>query len=116
VTPIEAGKLLGLMALYDNRKVGDPDIVAWMNVIGDLRYDDAAQSVTDYYRDTRERIMPADIRERVREIRSRRIDDAPLGDPPDECFEDTEKYRAWLRESRRAVADGRPPLRAVEPS
>ena len=36
----EMGQLLAFAALYDNRKVGDPDIVAWLEAIGDLPYAD----------------------------------------------------------------------------
>ena len=56
----EAGKLLALMALYDNRKAGTADVVAWLKVIGDLQYADCESATLAHYQETRERIMPAD--------------------------------------------------------
>ena len=64
----EIGKLLGLMALADNRKPPEDDegrkamIAFWLSMVGDLTYRDAAQAVQDHYRDSRDWIMPVDVR------------------------------------------------------
>ena len=81
MTPGDVGKLLGLMALADNRKPPDEDdeegraamIAFWLEMIGDLPFADCAQAVRDHYRESREWIMPADIRHRVRAIRDQRL-------------------------------------------
>jgi len=114
VNAAEAGKLLALMALYDNRKVGTADVVAWLKVIGDLRYADCEPVVVAYYAETRERIMPADVRQRVREARDERIREAGgVPAPPAELLDDPDAYRAALRAAATALADGRDPHEAM---
>lgn len=73
MTPAEAGKLLGLMALYDARKVAAPDVAAWLQVIGDLPYSDCETAVYVHYRESRERIMPADVRQHVATVQRERL-------------------------------------------
>lgn len=102
----ETGKILGLAALVDNRKVDVPVIVAWHQMIGDLPYADAEQAVRDHYATSRERIMPADIRERVSVVRSERLRINPVPAPPAEILDDPVAYRAALRESTQAILDG----------
>jgi hypothetical protein len=109
----ETGKLLGLMALYDNRKVGPPDVVAWLKVVGDLPYADAETAVAEHYAETRERIMPADVRQRVKAMQAERLRQTPVPAPPPELLDDPAAYRAHLRESAARIADGVPPLRAI---
>ena len=110
----EAGKLVALMALYDNRKVSDPDIVAWLKVVGDLQYGDCESAVVAHYQETRERIMPADIRQRVRVIRAKRLDRAEVPAPPPELVDDWPAYQAALHAARVAAADGRDPEAASQ--
>lgn len=109
----ETGNLIALMALYDNRKTGDAEIVAWLKTIGDLRYADCEAAVVAHYRESRERVMPADVRTRVEAIRRQRIEDAEIPAPPEELRFEPEKYRAWLREVTRRIADGEDPA-AIE--
>ena len=110
----EAGKLIGLMALYDNRKQEDPaDVVAWLKVAGDLRYADCDAAVVAHYRESRERIMPADIRQRVAVIRAARLEAAGPVRIPEELADRPLEAREWLQRARRAIADGREPPRAI---
>ena len=104
----EAGKLLALMALYDNRTVGNADVLAWLKVIGDLSYQDAETAVTEHYRDTTERIMPAHVRQRVKAIRAERLRLTPVPAPPAELLDNADAYRAYLRAAARRIADGQP--------
>ena len=106
----ECGQLLAQMATYDYRDV-DPVIVAsWLQVIGDLPYTDARAAVTAYYGEHRERMMPADVRGRVKAVRADRLKNSPLtGRPP----ADPEEYAAWLAAERKRIADGQPAPRAV---
>lgn len=66
MTPEEAGKLLGMCAAYDNRNVDDSALYAWFRVVGDLPYAECEQAVIAHYTDSREWIMPADVRKRVK--------------------------------------------------
>lgn len=111
----ETGKLLASMALYDNRKIGDLDVIAWLKVIGDLAYADAEQAVVAHYTETTERIMPADIRQRVKSIRSQRIAHALIPPPPPELADNPQAYRAQLAENIRKAADGQLPPPLGEP-
>jgi hypothetical protein len=107
VNATEAGNLLGLMALYDNRTTGDADIVAWLQVIGDLDYADARAAVLAHYGgESTERIMPGHVRAGVRKIRSERIARAVIPAPPAELADDPRAYQRALQESTRRAADG----------
>lgn len=116
---IEVGNLLGLMALADNRKPPEDDearlamIEFWLGMVGDLRYADAARAVQEHYRESREWIMPADIRERVEAIRSERLSTAPPVQIPPELADRPEDAIAWKRQQARAIADGQEPQRAI---
>ena len=109
----EAGQLVALMALYDNRKASDPDIVAWLKVVGDLPYGDCESAVVAHYQDTRERIMPADIRNRVKAMRRDRIDRAIPAAPPAEVADTPGRYKAALDAAIRRIANGRSMHRAI---
>lgn len=58
--------LLATCAAYDRRTVGKTDAVAWHAVVGDLPFSMAQQAVFAHYSDSREWIMPADVRKRVK--------------------------------------------------
>lgn len=66
MTPEETGKLLGICAAYDNRNVDDSVVYAWFRVVGDLPYAECESAVIAHYAESREWIMPADVRTRVR--------------------------------------------------
>lgn len=107
----ECGDLLGQMATYDFRDVDPVIIASWLKIIGDLPYADAEAAVTAHYAESRDRMMPADVRSRVKAIRAARLQDAPLtGRPP----ADPEEYAAWLRAERKRIADGGAAPQALE--
>lgn len=58
--------LLATCAAYDRRTIGKTDAVAWHAVVGDLPFDDAQKAVFAHYSESREWIMPADVRTRVK--------------------------------------------------
>lgn len=66
MTPDEAGKLLALCASFDNRSVDTTALYAWFRVIGDLPYAACETAVITHYSNSREWIMPADVRNHVR--------------------------------------------------
>jgi len=114
VNATEASELVALMALYDNRRASDPDVVAWLKIIGDLDYADCETAILAHYRESRERIMPAHIRERVMEIRHRRLRETEIPPPPPELLDNPHAYRAALRAAAIAIADGRDPEAAMQ--
>lgn len=119
MTGDEIGKLLGLMALADNRKPPEDDegrrvmIEFWLRMVGDLTYADASEAVLAHYRESREWVMPSDIRERVKAVRAERLDQTPPPPPPPELLDDPDAYRQYLRESTKRIADGKPELRMI---
>lgn len=114
MTVEEVGKLLGFAALYDSRRVEVPDVMAWHRVVGDLPYADAEEAVAGHYRDSRERIMPADIRERVDAVRRRRLLENPPPDcPPEIVAQGHDAYVDWHRKHGRAIANNEPLPRQI---
>jgi hypothetical protein len=116
---IEVSKLLALMALADNRKPPEDDearmamIEFWLGMVGDLRYADAAIAVRDHYRESREWVMPADIRQRVAEIRKQRIEAAPPVEIPEHLADRPLEARDWKQRTLAAIADGADPQLAI---
>lgn len=78
MSPEETGKLLGTCASYDRRTVGETDVIAWFRVLSDLPYADCEAAVIAHYTDSREWIMPADIRRRVRQAQAHEADQRHL--------------------------------------
>ena len=62
----ETISLLATCAAYDRRTIGKTDAVAWHAIVRDLPFADAQQAVFDHYSESREWIMPADVRTRVK--------------------------------------------------
>jgi hypothetical protein len=58
--------LLTTCAAYDRRTIGKADAVAWHAVVRDLPFTDAQEAVFAHYSESREWIMPADVRTRVK--------------------------------------------------
>jgi hypothetical protein len=110
----EMGRVLAKCASYDRRKVGEAEIIAWLQVLGDLRYDDCLTAVIAHYGETSDWIMPAHIRNRVKEIRKQRVHDADMPPPPPELLDDTAAWCAAVRAAATAVADGRDPEAAMQ--
>lgn len=77
MTPGEMARVLAKCAAYDQRTIGDADVAAWHEAVGDLGYDDALAAVTRHYRTSRDRMWPADLREQVVAIRNARHQDEP---------------------------------------
>jgi hypothetical protein len=64
--------LLTLAGTYDYRKVGDADVEAWHLALDDIDFDYAKAAVVAHYRNTRDRLMPADVRQGVKAIKDER--------------------------------------------
>ena len=113
MTKAEVARLLAVAAAFDQRTTGEEDDVAWLAAVGDLSFTDARTAVIAHYRESRERIMPADIRERVETARARRIADAPPVQIPPELADDPVAANEWKRAQYAAIADGRPAPKAI---
>lgn len=107
-------KLLALMSMADNRKPprkDDPEgaklvIDFWLGMIGDLAYSDCAAAIQAHYQESREWIMPSDIRRRVKAAREERIRHSLIPAPPPELTEDPQAYREVLAANLQAAGDG----------
>lgn len=109
----EVCDLLGLMASYDRRTLGDSDGEAWEAAIGDLTFADSRLAVIAHYRESREWIMPSDVRHGVKAIRQARLDAAGDIAIPEHLADRPIEARDWLQNARNAVADGQPALKAI---
>jgi hypothetical protein len=108
--------LLTLAASYDRRKVGESDVAAWGLAIGDLPFADTREAVIAHYRESTDWIMPAHVRQRVREVRAKRLKAA--GDLeariPEELADRPIEYARRLKEIADAVRDDQPAPKAIE--
>ena len=68
----DMARVLAKAAAYDQRTIGETDVRAWHEAIGDLDFADAHAAVTRHYRDHTERIMPAHVRRIVGELKAER--------------------------------------------
>jgi hypothetical protein len=106
------GQLLAFAAVYDARKVGDADIIAWLHAIGDLPFDDSRAAVAAHYGEVTDRLMPAHVRGRVKSARrdrlAREVMPAPDADP-----DSSQSYRAALAAAIRRIGDGLSVRRAI---
>ncbi|TDD97589.1 zinc finger domain-containing protein [Actinomadura rubrisoli] len=113
MTDDEVVDLLTLMASFDRRTVGDADVDAWLMAVGDLPFADAKVAVVKHYRESREWLMPADVRRAVRAIREERIKVRPLPAPtPDEAV-DPRVYKQRMADIIHRVGNGKMPFRAI---
>lgn len=101
----ETALLLSLAAAFDQRTIGEADVLAWADLLAGVAYPDAQAVVKAHYATKRDRVMPVDVIDGVRKIRAERIarHEHELCPPPGL---DGAGYRDWLRQSRQEIADG----------
>lgn len=109
----EVWDLLEIIASVDRRKLGLTDRQTWQALIGDLSFADARAAVADYYRESREWIMPADVRTRVKAMRRERLAREIVPAPPPEDADNPVRFRETLKAELRAIADGRAIPKAI---
>ena len=109
----EAALLLGMCASFDRRTIGEADARAWALVLADVALDDAQHAVAAHYAESRDWIMPADVRRRVKAMRRDRLDRNPAPAPAADLADDPVRYRASLADSIREIANARSVNRAL---
>jgi len=114
VNATEMGDLLGYAAAFDNRTVGDAEILAWLDAIGDLPFDDARAAVAAHYgADPNSRLMPGHVRQRVKAMRGARLAREVMPAPAPELTDDTIRYRESIFASIESIANGKTVGRAI---
>lgn len=103
----EAALLLGMCASFDRRTVGEADSRAWALVLADVTLDDAQRAVAAHYGESREWIMPADVKRLVKAMRRDRLERNITGAPVPELTDDPVRYRAALAANIKSIADAR---------
>lgn len=107
MTPQEAAQLLTVCAGIDNRKPSAETARLWAAMLNGLPYAACERAVLAHYAESREWIMPADIRNRVRRDRAAAIThDEALELPPHDP-DDTGLHVRLLIEARANAAEGR---------
>lgn len=103
----DAAKLLTVCAAYDRRKPDEDQAQAWALALNGLDFLPCRDAIVAHYQESREWIMPADIRGRVRRARAAAIShDEALELPPHDP-DDTELHMRLLVEARAEAAEGR---------
>jgi hypothetical protein len=98
--------LLTVAASFDRRTIGKADALAWHSVLGDLDFTDSRNAVLGHYGASREWIMPADVRQRVRKIREDRLARNPVAALSGDLADDPGRYRSLVQANVRRIADG----------
>lgn len=93
----ETALLLGSIAARDQRTIGETDVLAWHEDLGDLEFGDARSAVSRHFRDSTDRIMPAHIRRQVKIIRQEHRASAEVAALPPGRFEDDPDRDARIR-------------------
>lgn len=58
----EVAQLLAVMQTYDQRTVGETDVISWHGAVGDLTFIEGRNAIVEHYKTSTDRIMPAHMR------------------------------------------------------
>lgn len=93
----ETARLLSTIAAFNNRTIGEGDVVAWQSVLSDVPLADAEEAVRRHFAEQTDWLMPAHIRRGVRDIQRERDVAATkwapgqFGVPKDEAMPEIER-------------------------
>ncbi|GAA2696433.1 hypothetical protein [Actinoplanes palleronii] len=105
MTRSEIALLLGAAAARDQRTIGDADVLAWHEDLGDLDFSDARAALGRHFRESTDRLMPAHIRRLVRIIRDeRRASSVVTALPPGKTQDDPDRAERIARNKARLSA------------
>jgi hypothetical protein len=104
----EVAALLAVCAAYDARTVGPTDLDAWEAIVGDVTFADARDAALAHYSESRDRVMPVDIRQRVRAMRLARLENVQDIDLVRDVDPDDPHWHRILQGRRQALMDGLP--------
>lgn len=68
----ETARLLTMIASFNNRTIGESDVIAWQSVLPDVPLADAEEAVRRHYAESTDWLMPAHVRHIVRDIHTER--------------------------------------------
>ncbi len=72
MTVDEVRRVLKKASSYDSRKVDDPTVNNWHDMLAGITYGEAIAAIDNYYSSTREWMMPSDLLRLVRHARTER--------------------------------------------
>jgi hypothetical protein len=104
----EIALLLGAVAARDRRTIGEADVLAWFEDLGDLGFEEARAAVSRHFRESTDYLMPAHIRQHVKVIRTETRKAAEVRELPSRFETDDERnarIRRNVTEIRRLLAD-----------
>ncbi len=68
----EIGAVLAKAAGFDNRTIGQANLLAWHEVLGDLDVGDCLDAISQHHRESTEYLMPAHVRRIALKLRAER--------------------------------------------
>lgn len=104
----EIALLLGAVAARDRRTIGETDVLAWHEDLGDLGFDEARAAVSRHFRESTDYLMPAHIRQHVKVIRAEQRKAAEVRELPSRFETDDERderIRRNVAKIRELLAD-----------
>jgi hypothetical protein len=103
--------VLSLAASFDQRTVGETDVVAWMAVATECgwTFSLACRAVLEHYKHQRTRVMPADVNAILTEARRQAVAAIDTSDlrPPVELRDDPRAEVAWIQATHRQLVGQR---------
>lgn len=96
----EMAALLAFISATDGRRITDHMPAAWMEILGDYRYEDCKGAVRQHFEESTEWLMPAHIVRRVKAMGKRRLADVGAVEL---TAADSESVEGELRARRRLV-------------
>ena len=102
MTPPQMADLLNLISSTDGRNLTKQMPSAWMEIIGDLDFQDAKAAVVKHFQQSTDWLMPAHVRAGVKSIRDKRLQ-AISGIEPN-AADDRDGGRGYLEAHRSLVA------------
>ena len=100
-------------ACCPQQAIGEYTPDAWHDLLGDLSLADCKAAVAQVAR-RQPFVAPAEIRAEIKHARSERLRETEIPPPPPELLDNPAAYRAALRASAVAIADGRDPEAAAQ--